>query len=129
MLDPVEQPMPDYAADQADMAAAVDYGTSSEDVYTPTDNPYASASLSAPEMGGGAMEEPDMAGAATETVSSETGEETIKPLAMETGDTSALEPATNEMAGATTAAPGVSEHHRQPRPAEPRRLERFYRTG
>jgi hypothetical protein len=108
---PVEQPMPDYAADQADMAAAVDYGTSSEDVYKPADNPYASSSLSPPEMGGGTLEEPDMAGAATEPVGSETGEETIRPLSMETGDTSAFEPATTEMAGTTTAGPGVSEHH------------------
>jgi len=104
---PVEQPMPDYAAGEADMAAAVDDGTSSENVYAPADNPYSSASLTTPEMGGGTLEEPEMAGTPEPVGVEAAGETTVSMEA----DASGLEPAAIEMAGTTSAGPGVSEHY------------------
>jgi hypothetical protein len=123
ILDPAEQPMPDYAADQPDTASAADSsddGASAEYIYPQDDTPYQSVSLSAaepgdgaaPEMGGGAAtEEPDMASATTDMAGEDANGETIVPLSTMADDPSIVGPDATNMAGAAPAAPGVSEHH------------------
>jgi hypothetical protein len=121
-LDRVEQPMPDYAADQADMASPADAseeGASSEYIYPQDDTPYAATSLSAPEpgneappamSGGSAVEEPGIAAAASDNLGEE-GNGEIVPLSTMADDPSIVGPEAADMADAAPAAPGVSEHH------------------